>query len=304
MASALERPLSAPPALALPPEDKWETSRPSDSPATWQFSSHPLSSSCESLGGPLDSAADDGHCHFGHIDAEQTSHSNDVEAAGLLGASGAGDHYGGASMLQKTMKESISLVSDAARAPCVSVSDRHSTTSRRSSIVPADDILPHRPVVPMQLNGSSFPSTSAVLGLLKEESDCFEDDAPLNFLQSTAMASPQLRRMIPLAGLSAFIFAACIIPVVQIDTLQSFYVEMYVPCAGMTQPPTAPVKTPDLSGFDMTRPSLDKSISSKDSDTAIEPSAIQAIVPPKYTSQPQDTSLPGEAELELEDFDF
>eukprot|EP00892_Ulva_mutabilis_P005157 jgi/Ulvmu1/3012/UM015_0052.1 len=182
----------------------------------------------------------------------------------------AGDEDPGTSVLQRSMRDSLSQLS-AGRRPGGSTSGRHSSQSRRSSIVPADDILPYRTAAPLHTDGSRYSSTSAVLGLLKEESDCFEEDAPLNFLQPTVTGSPQLKNA--------------------------------------TVTPAAPTDTAGLGGFHLTRPSMDTSVGSQDMGPSFGASRVQRNQPKsqKPQRQPQE-NLPDEDSLlgglGLEDFDF
>lgn len=128
--------------------------------------------------------------------ADTGEHSCDRSGQDTIGDSDMHNDVTSASLLHKSMMQSMSQLAEASEPQHGTTSDRTSSHSRRSSIVPADDMLPHMPARPAQLAASRCGIASAVLGLLKEESDVFEDDAPLNFLKPAAMASPQLHSTI------------------------------------------------------------------------------------------------------------
>lgn len=198
MASTLEPPLPAPQALRL---GRQATERLTEHPAPPSRSQLPEQqlppSPGASVGGSetLAGTTFQPDMPFASWDGTGT----DAEVADVSCTSDTGTEECGASSLQKSMRDSL-LQMSGARGPCGSTSGRHSSQSRRSSIVPADDILPHRPQVSMRPGGARCSATSAVLGLLKEESDCFEDDAPLSFLQPTGTASLQLKRALCVLG--------------------------------------------------------------------------------------------------------
>lgn len=128
--------------------------------------------------------------------ADTGEHSYDRAGLDAAGDSDMHSDVTSASLLHKSMMQSMSHLAAAAEPQHSTTFDRASSHSRRSSIVPADDVLPHMPTRPAQRAASKCGAAAAVLGLLKEESDVFEDDAPLNFLKPAAMASPQLRSTI------------------------------------------------------------------------------------------------------------
>lgn len=117
-----------------------------------------------------------------------------LDRVGTDGAGGSDAHTDGTgtSLLTKSIADSISQLAETIKPPYNNASDRHSTQSRRSSIVPADELLPHMPFKPLQTDASKSMST-AIFGLLKEESDVFEEDAPLNFLKPASRVVQQAK---------------------------------------------------------------------------------------------------------------
>lgn len=139
---------------------------------------------------------DSSECHAQGVIVNTSGCSLDLAGVSAACASDAHSDGSSTSLLQKSMRESMLLVNTAAKQPHSNTSDRHSNSSRRSSIVPVEDMLPHMPKRPAQGALSKHSAASALLGLLKEESDVFEDDAPLNFLKPSATASSQPKSML------------------------------------------------------------------------------------------------------------